>query len=93
MDYSIFDKTFWDAWIQKLLRNIASMKYQWLLLLYIPVVYGMFEGKWINNNWISIIPIEIGLGFLFGSFLTVFTMRIYAKTKLTEENDMLDTDK
>ena len=32
---SIFEKTFWDLWLQKLFRNIASVKYQWLMLLYV----------------------------------------------------------
>jgi len=78
---------FWPLWLQKNLRNLSSMKYQWLILLYLPVIFGIFEGRWVEDVWVSLIPVEVGLGFLFGSFLTVFSIRIYAKTKLTEDSD------
>lgn len=90
---SICNLTFWDMWIQKLFRNVASMKFQWLLLLYIPVIWGMFHmmpgdgGK----PWISA---TIGLSFLGGGFVTLATSRIIARTKLANgTNGDLDTDK
>lgn len=90
--YSIFNGTFWDAWVQKVLRNVASVKYQWLTLIYIPVVWGMFnicpETK---LPWISA---TLGLSFLGGAFITLATSRIIARTSLTEPGPgELDTDR
>jgi len=86
---SFFDDTFWDLWLQKIYRNFASMKFQWLLLLYIPIIWGMFH---INPDtklpWISEVA---GLAFLGGGFLTLATSRMIAKTKL-KETDELNTD-
>jgi O-antigen/teichoic acid export membrane protein len=95
---SIKNSTFWDLWVQKLLRNVASVKYQWLLFLYIPVIWGMFHLKppvppaVVGDPWISA---SVGLTFLGGGFITLATTRIIARTKLTENgnNDGLDTDK
>lgn len=89
--YTIFNRTFWDAWIQKCLRNVASVKYQWLLFIYAPIVYGMFnEGLKQGEPWISA---TLGLSFLSGGFITLATTRIIAKTSLTEDSDGMDTDK
>lgn len=89
---TITDRSFWDLWIQKLLRNVASVKYQWLLFMYIPVIWGMFhmpEGS--KVPWISA---TLGLGFLGGGFITLATSRIIARTKLTENGqEELDTEK
>jgi len=82
---------FWKLWVQKILRNVASMKFQWLLLLYVPVIYGMFEGSWHGEKWIAKIPATIGLSFLGGGFVTLALGRIYSKTHL-QEQDKLDTD-
>lgn len=88
---SIFNRTFWDLWIQKLLRNIASVKYQWLVFLYIPIIYGMFnEGLTKGQPWITA---NAGLGFLAGGFITLATGRIIARTRLTEDAENFDTDK
>ena len=91
---SIFKNNFWDLWVQKLLRNLASMKFQWLLLLYLPIIWGMFHiqpGTTPPTPWISA---TAGLGFLSGGFVTLATSRIIARTKLTEStNGELDTDK
>lgn len=81
-DLTIKEFKFWDLWLQKILRNIASVKFQWLLLLYIPIIYGMFTISPVTClPWIS--PIE-GLSFLGGGFVTLALGRIYAKTKLRE---------
>ena len=90
---SVFNRTFWDAWLQKIFRNLASVKYQWLLLLYIPIIYGMFTiNAKTGDPWISA---ALGLGFLGGGFITLATSRILARTKLTENqnNGDIDTDK
>jgi hypothetical protein len=93
---SVLNPTFWDIWLQKLLRNIASMKFQWLLLLYIPTIIGMFRlvpGVTPPTPYISA---TVGLGFLGGGFITLATSRIIAKTKLKENGNTpaeLDTDK
>lgn len=87
-------KVFWSLWFQKILRNVASIKYQWLVFLYIPIIWGMFnipEGSTTKEPWISA---TVGLSCLGGGFVTLALGRIYARTKLTEEsNDTLDTDK
>jgi len=92
---SFFKKNFWDFFFMKLFRNIASVKYQWLLFMYIPVVWGMFHfppGS--KQPWVSA---TTGLTFLAGGFVTLATSRIIARTKLTENSDdkdgVLATDK
>ena len=91
---SIFKRSFWDVWIQKLLRNVASMKFQWLLLLYIPTIWGMFHMNEAVKPIAPWISAELGLGFLGGGFITLATSRIIARTKLTEDtNAEFDTDK
>jgi hypothetical protein len=98
-EVTITNMSFWDLWFQKVLRNFASMKFQWLTILYIPVVYGMFDGKWITLadgtvTWASKVGIKEGLAFLGGGFITLATSRIIARTKLTEPpNGELDTEK
>jgi len=88
-DLSIFNRSFWDLWIQKLLRNIASVKYQWLAFLYVPVVWGMFHTNPADKTpWISS---ALGLGFLGGGFITLATSRMIVRTKLREDAD--DTSK
>ena len=79
-DLSVFNSSFWDLWIQKNLRNIASVKYQWMVWLYIPVIYGMFhEGLIKGQPWISA---TLGLGFLGGGFITLALGRLMANTSL-----------
>ena len=81
---SIYNGSFWDLWVQKLFRNIASVKYQWMFFMYIPVVYGMFEiNEKTNLPWISA---TLGLGFLGGGFITFVTSRIYINTKLSQDD-------
>jgi len=91
---SIFKSNFWDVWMQKLLRNVASMKFQWLLFLYIPTIWGMFHMNEAVKPLAPWISAELGLGFLGGGFITLATSRIIARTKLTEDtNSDFDTDK
>jgi len=91
-DISIFGKNFWDLWIQKILRNLASIKIQFLIMFYVPIIWGMFhcpEGS--KVPWISS---EQGLGFLGGAFIVLATSRIIARTKLTEpSNGDIDTER
>ena len=93
---SILNSSFWDIWAQKILRNVASMKFQWLLLLYIPTIYGMFHKIPEVTPVTMYISPALGMGFLGGGFITLATSRIIAKTKLKENGDapqVLDTDK
>ena len=91
---SIFKSNFWDLWVQKLLRNVASMKFQWLVILYVPVVWGMFNMNEAVKPLAPWISAELGLGFLGGGFITLATSRIIARTKLTNgTGDDMDTDK
>lgn len=87
---SITGKMFWDLWFMKLLRNAASIKYQFMVAFFVLIAYGMFN---INEHtelpWISA---TAGLAFLGGGFLTLATARIISRTNLTE-NEKLDTDK
>ena len=91
---TIFGFSFWDLWIQKIFRNVASIKFQMLIFLYIPIIYGIFDGKWLNNIWVSKIPPATGLAFLGGGYVTLALGRIYAKTRLqeSETEKLLDTD-
>ena len=75
-------KRFKRLWYQKLLRNISSAKYQWLLLIYIPIIVGIFSGKWIGGHWVSKISAETGLGFLGGGFTILALGRLYIRTRL-----------
>ena len=79
---------FWRLWLQKVIKNLSSMKFQWMLLLYIPVIYGMFSGEWVENKWISKITPEVGLTFLGGGFVTLAGTRLYAKTRIQEPDDL-----
>lgn len=89
-EISAFNKSFWDLWLQKMFRNIASVKYQFMAALFTVVIYGMFNLNEITNNpWISA---ALGLGFLGGGFITLATSRIIINTRLRENND-LNTDK
>jgi hypothetical protein len=90
---TFFGKSFWDLWLQKIFRNLASVKYQWLTLLYVPTIWGMFHiSPGGTEPWISA---TAGLTFLGGGFVTLATSRMIARTKLTESPDDkdLDTDK
>lgn len=87
---SIFKKNFWDLWVMKVFRNLASMKFQLLIMLYVLIFYGMFKLKADGTPFISD---TVGLGFLGGGFLTLVTARIVANTSLTSSNKDLDTDK
>lgn len=91
---TVFGLSFWDMWIQKCFRNFASVKYQWMIILYVPVVWGMFNiCESTKQPWISA---ALGLGFLGGGFITLALGRIVARTQLTEDNEnyqTLDTDK
>ena len=91
---TIFGLSFWDLWIQKIFRNVASIKFQMLILLYIPIIYGIFDGRWVSNAWVSKISPTTGLTFLGGGYVTLALGRIYAKTRLqeSETEKLLDTD-
>lgn len=82
---SILGKTFWDLWLMKLLRNMVSIKYQFLIAFFVLIAYGMFNINEITKlPWI---PATSGLAFLGGGFLTLATARIVAKTQLKEKDN------
>lgn len=89
---SILDRSFWDLWIQKLLRNVASIKYQFMLAFFALIVYGMFIEK--TKDGEPFITATAGLAFLGGGFITLVTSRIAVRTSLfpPKENGNLDTD-
>lgn len=84
-DISFWDGTFWNLWWMKIFRNFASVKYQWMFLLYVPTLYGMFTFKpGTTEPWISA---TLGLGFLGGGFITLALGRLMANTRLKEGAD------
>jgi len=90
---SIFNRTFWDLWIQKLLRNIASVKYQWLLYMAIPTFWAMFTGHWYHPKdaapvFVPMLNHTIGYTFMGGGFITLATSRIIARTQLTDDESV-----
>jgi hypothetical protein len=91
-EISFFNKTFWDLWFQKIFRNIASVKIQFLLIFLALIIYGMFNCP--ADSVVPWISAKLGLGFLGGAFITLATTRIIARTKLIEpSNGELDTEK
>jgi hypothetical protein len=92
VNVSFFNRSFWDLWLQKMFRNIASMKFQLLIILYIPIIWGMFHTiPNTNEPWISSV---VGLGFLGGAYITLATGRLISQSSLVEKVDKnhLDTD-
>lgn len=96
---SFFKASFWDLWFQKIFRNVASVKYQWLAALAIPTFWAMFTGEWHRPldaapEFVPMLDHTIGYTFLGGGFITLATTRIIARTKLVEpREEVLDTDK
>jgi hypothetical protein len=90
---SFFNKSFLDLWLQKIFRNIASIKYQFMVAYFILICYGMFASK--NAEGEPFISATLGLSFLGGAFITLATSRILVRTSLfaPRENGELDTDK
>lgn len=89
---SIYDKSFWDLWVQKVFRNVASVKYQFMVFYFWLVAYGMFIEK--NADGTAFIGSAAGLAFLGGGFITLVTSRMIMNTSLFEKkNGELDTDK
>lgn len=91
-EISIFDRSFWDLWLQKILRNLASVKYQLLILYSVVIVYGMyFKVDSAGNPYIGSAE---GLAFMGGGFISLITARLAARTSLFEPPEShLDTDK
>jgi len=92
---TFFSWKFWNLVLMKLVRNFSSMKFQLLILMYIPIIYGIFTGQWSEaGEWQSKISAETGLAFLGGGYVTLALGRIYARTKLNgQANDQwMDTD-
>lgn len=92
-ELTFFGNRFWSLWLMKVFRNFASMKFMLLILMYIPIVWGMFNlVPETNTPWISS---TLGVSFLGGGFVTMTGARIIANTSLVNGNkdDVLNTDK
>lgn len=94
-DLSVFKIRFWDLWLQKLLRNLASVKVQLMISFYWFVVYGMFFAK--DQHGDPIIGAIAGLSFLGGGFVSIATARLMVKSSLFEHEDemtrIMNTDR
>lgn len=77
MALSIKNTSFWDLWLMKLLRNFASVKYQCLLLLYCPTIWGMFHTN--STTKLPWITATEGLTFLSGTFITLAASRVISR--------------
>jgi len=89
---SIFDRSFWDIWIQKLLRNVASVKYQLLIMYSTIIIIGMFVEK--TKTGEPFISAAAGLAFLCGGMITLISTRLVARTNLfPPKEDGMDTDR
>lgn len=90
---SICDRSFWDLWAQKVFRNVASVKYQFMVAFFWLIVYGMFVAK--GPDGTAFIGPELGLTFLGGGFITLVTSRMAIRTALFQPRvpSDLDTDK
>jgi hypothetical protein len=90
---SIFNRSFWDLWFQKIFRNFASIKYQFMIAFFYLICYGMFWAK--NSDGEPFISATAGLTFLGGGFITLITSRMLVRTSLFESRDDggMDTDR
>jgi len=90
---SILNRSFWDLWLQKIFRNIASVKYQFMVAFFWLVVYGMFVEKTAKGE--PFISATVGLAFLGGGFISLVTSRLMMRSSLFESREVgeLDTDK
>lgn len=89
---SIFDKSFWDLWIQKVLRNLSSMKCQLIWGIFWFIYYGMYHCK--DRMGDFVISPTIGLSFLSGGFIAILGAKLVVKTSLFESStDPLDSDR
>jgi len=81
---SVFNRSFWDLWIQKIFRNISSIKYQFMVAFFWLVSYGMFVEK--NPDGTPFISATSGLAFLSGGFITLVTSKLLVRTSLFEDD-------
>jgi len=82
---SFFDGSFIDLWLQKIFRNVASIKYQFMVAFYILVTYGMFVRRTAEGE--PFISAVLGLSFLGGGFITLATSRLIVRTSLFAPKD------
>jgi len=89
---SMWDRSFWDLWMQKILRNFASVKYQFMVAFFTVVIYGMFGADTADGT--ALLSMKDGLLFLGGGFITLMTGRIAMRSSLiAPSTDGMDTDK
>lgn len=89
---SMWDRSFWDLWMQKILRNFASVKYQFMVAFFIVVIYGMFGAEAADGK--PALSMVEGLAFMGGGFITLVTSRIAMRSSLfPPKDDGMDTDR
>jgi hypothetical protein len=92
-ELSFFGKSFWDLWLQKMFRNFASVKFQFMVAFFWLIVYGMFVAK--DSQGEPFISAVAGLAFLGGGFISLVTSRLAIRTSLFDQasEDGFDTDR
>ena len=89
---SLFNRSFWDLWGQKLFRNFASVKYQFMVAFFTVIIYGMFGAD--NTDGTALLSMTDGLLFLGGGFISLMTGRIAMRSSLVvPADDGMDTDR
>ena len=89
---TMWDRSFWDLWLQKIFRNFASVKYQFMIAFFTVIVYGMFFGE--NDKGAPLLSMVEGLAFMGGGFITLVTSRIAMRSSLFAPSDTgMDTDR
>ena len=89
---SIFGIKFWDLWLMKLMRIVASMKFISMTMVYTPIVLLMFSGSWQDGVWVSKLSSEIGVAAITGGLVTLILGRVYADTRLKQNGNGAITD-
>lgn len=79
---------FWDLWLMKILRNISSMKFISMVLVYSPIVILMFSGSWVEGAWVSKVSTNVGVPAITGGLVTLILGRVYADTRLRHDDEV-----
>jgi len=83
---TLFGLRFWDLWVMKLMRNMSSMKFLSMMLVYTPIVILMFSGSWVDNVWMSKVSTTVGVSAITGGLVTLILGRVYADTRLKQDD-------
>ena len=83
---SIFAARFWDLWLMKIFRIVASMKFISMVLVYAPIVILMFSGSWVEGVWVAKVSTTVGVSAITGGLVTLILGRVYADTRLIQDH-------